>query len=173
MTRAVAVFLTLVIAICVSSCTRDAETPVKASESAPSSTAKVAVSPRPEKPADALASITTNFPGVVADVTEFRRKGPVLTALVRLRNQGSALASVDIRFSEAYVMEAGTKKYQVLKDEDGAYIASAPARVYEGLKDGGTQIVWMKFPAPTPEVHTATLVVPGMSPFEDLSIQDQ
>ena len=172
MTRAVAVLLALAILYFVPACTREADTPVSSSQSPPSSAAKVAVVPAPEKPTDALASSLTNFGGVVADVTEFRRKGAVLTAVVRLRNEATTTAIVDISFAEAYVMDVGAKKYLVLKDEEGAYIASAPARVYDGLRDGGTQTVWIKFPAPPPEVPTATLVVPGMPPFDDLRIQD-
>src|SRR5688572_6051690 len=109
MTRVVAVLLALSVSFLVSACTGAAEAPATSSQSAPSSSTNVAVVPAPEKPADSLASNPTNFGGVVADVTEFRRKGAVMTALVRLRNQGSVLASVDVRFAEAYVMEAGTK----------------------------------------------------------------
>jgi hypothetical protein len=57
MTRAVAVLLALAIPYFLSACTREADTPVKSSQSAPLSTNKVAVSPAPEKPADALASL--------------------------------------------------------------------------------------------------------------------
>lgn len=173
MPRAVAVLLAC--ALVVVACKRDpvAPAPAKSSPEASSSVTKVPVSPPPEKPADALATITTNFSGVVADVSEFRRKGPVLTALVRLRNQGTSLSVLEISFDQTYVMDTGAKKYQVLKDEQGAFIASSASRLYEGLAAGGTRMLWMKFPAPPPEVRTATLVVPGMPPFEDLAIQDQ
>jgi hypothetical protein len=172
MSRVVIVLLALALSLFVSACKQDGGVPLQSSQSTPSSATatKVAVSAAPEKPADALASTNTNFGGVVADVTEFRRKGSVLTALVRLRNQGTGIALVDIGFADSYVMDAGSKKYQVLKDEEGAFIASP--RVGDGLVDGGTRTLWMKFPAPPPELRKATLVLPGMPPFEDLPIQD-
>jgi hypothetical protein len=126
----------------------------------------------------AIASQETNWPGVTADVTEFRRKGNTLTAKVRLRNQGSKEVEPQIHFNETYVMDAAAgKKYEVLKDEKDAYIAS----LRSGWKDqwsqriapGESQSIWMKFPAPPPDVKSVTLQVPGMAPFEDLSIQDQ
>ena len=136
------------------------------------STKPVPVSPPPVRPPDALASHNTNWAGVVADVTEFRRKGNVLTAIVRLRNQARDTAVIQVRFSQMSVIdEAGAKKYEVLKDDKDDYIASSGQM--EGLVGGGTMTVWMKFPAPPREVRTATLVVPQMPPFESLSIQDQ
>jgi hypothetical protein len=126
----------------------------------------------------ALASQETNWSGVTADVTEFRRKGNTLTAKIRLRNQGSKESQAEIHYNESYVMDAAAgKKYEVLKDENGAYIAALRSgwkdRWYEELKPGESQSVWMKFPAPPPDVKSVTLQIPGVTPFEDLSIQDQ
>jgi hypothetical protein len=126
------------------------------------------------KPADALASHNTNWSGVVADVTEFRRKGNILTALVRLRNtKTGGHTIVQFGIGNVYLMDAaGAKKYEVLKDEKGGYIASSTGLLTEDV--GGEGItVWMKFPAPPLETKTATLAMPEMPPFEDLPIQDQ
>ncbi|HVT16886.1 MAG TPA: hypothetical protein VHQ90_12010 [Thermoanaerobaculia bacterium] len=127
--------------------------------------------------AAAVATQTTNWKGVVADVTEFRRKGPTLTARLTLRNQGSTTAEADFFLTEVYVMDAGGgKKYEVLKDEKGTYIASLHQgysnRWFERIPPGETITVWMKFPAPPPEVKSVTLQVPGIPPFEDVPIQD-
>ncbi|HEV2855743.1 MAG TPA: hypothetical protein VHC97_23350 [Thermoanaerobaculia bacterium] len=128
-------------------------------------------------PAAPLASQPSNWPGIDADITEFRRKGSTLTARVVLRNQGSAQARPEIHYDEVYVMDLGAgKKYEVLKDEKGTYIAALRSgwsdRWYQELPPGGTYTLWMKFPAPPPDVKTVTLQVPGMPPFEDLPIQD-
>lgn len=128
-------------------------------------------------PAASLASQASNWPGIVADITELRRKGSTLTARVVLSNKGTDEAQPDIRYDEVYVMDLGAgKKYQVLRDEKGAYIAALRSgwsdRWYEKLPPGGTYTLWMKFPAPPPEVKTVTLQVPGVPPFEDLQIQD-
>lgn len=157
-------------------------------ETAPPATAAPTVTPPPAAPtaepqattaapAQALASQTSNWPGIVADITEFRRKGSTLTARVVLRNQGSAQAKPEIHYDEVYVMDLGAgKKYEVLKDEKGTYIAALRSgwsdRWYQDLPPGDTYTLWMKFPAPPPDVKTVTLQLPGMPPFEDLPIQD-
>jgi hypothetical protein len=128
-------------------------------------------------PATILASQETNWQGIAADVTEFRRKGNTLTAKVVIRNHGSADSQAEINYKEVYLMDlAAGKKYEVLKDEKGAYIAALRSnwndRWYETLKPGDSYTLWMKFPAPPADVKSVTLQVPGAPPFEDLSIQD-
>ena len=124
-----------------------------------------------------LASQDTNWPGVVAEVTELRRKGNTLTAKVRLRNGSTDNQQVEVRFDEVYLMDAANaKKYEVLRDEKGTYVASLRSgwndRWYGDLKPTESYLLWMKFPAPPAEVHTITLQLPNMPPFEDLAIQD-
>jgi hypothetical protein len=125
----------------------------------------------------ALAREDTKWPGVVAEVTEFRRKGSTLTAKVRLRNQGIAPAPVEILYPEIYLMDAAAgKKYSALKDETGAFIAALHPgwkdRWYETIAPAQEIVVWVKFPAPPPEVKAVTFQVPGVPPFDDLAIQD-
>lgn len=124
-----------------------------------------------------LATQDTNWPGVSADVTEFRRRGNTLTLRMRLRNRGTDTREADIHWGSAYVMDAaGGKKYEVLKDEKNTYISilnpGLSNRWYMNLSPGQDVIIWAKFPAPPPEVKTVTLQVPGMPPFDDLAIQD-
>ena len=108
----------------------------------------------------------------MAEVTEFRRKGNTLTAIVRLRNQGTGTAVIQVTWGQAYVLdEAHAKKYEVLKDEKDVYIATPYGT--EGLVGDGTLTAWMKFPAPPIEVRTATIAIPQIPPFEDLPIQDR
>ena len=124
-----------------------------------------------------LAREETRWPGVVAEVTEFRRKGNTLTAKVRLRNQGTAPATVEILLPEVYVMDAAAgKKYSVLKDDTGTFIAALHPgwkdRWYDPVQPGQEVVIWMKLPAPPPEVKAVTFQVPGVPPFDDLAIQD-
>jgi hypothetical protein len=177
-------------------CTETAPESAPSTESAPSApnapdtaAAPPAASPtspvtaEPAAPAAApaqesvLASQETSWAGVVAEVTELRRKGNTLTARVRLRNQGGEKAQPEVKYDEVYLMDlAAGKKYQVLADEGGAYIAALRSgwkdRWYGELTPGQGQLLWMKFPAPPPEVRSITLQVPGVPPFEDLAIQD-
>ena len=109
----------------------------------------------------------------------FGTPGPsgTLTAKVRLRNQGSEKIQPEVIYKEVYLMDLGAgKKYQVLQDEKGAYIAALKSgwndRWYGELAPGESYTMWVKFPAPPAEVKSVTLQVPGVPPFEDLAIQD-
>jgi hypothetical protein len=135
--------------------------------------------PAPATPsAGALATQETNWKGIVAEVTEFRRKGNTLTAKVRLTNRGSEESKAEVIFKEAYLIDtAGGKKYEVLKDEKGTFIASLTQgwndRWYDShLKPGDSYLLWMKFPAPPAETKAITLQIPSTPPFEDVNIQD-
>ncbi len=124
-----------------------------------------------------IASQETNWAGIVAEVTEFRRKGNTLTAKVRLRNQGTAEVQPEILYKEVYLMDLGAgKKYEALQDEKGAYIAALRQnwtdRWYEEMAPGEAQTIWIKFPAPPADVKAVTLQIPSVPPFEDLPIQD-
>ena len=128
-------------------------------------------------PAQVLASQDPNRAGGVAEVLEFRRKGNTLTAKVRLRNGGPDKRQVEVKYDETYLMDTGNaKKYEVLRDEKGTYIAALRSgwtdRWYDTLEPTESYLLWIKFPAPPPEVKAVTLQVPGTPPFEDLAIQD-
>ena len=131
----------------------------------------------PQPVAGAIATQETNWKGISAAVTEFRRKGNTLTAKVQLSNHGTEKPQAEIKFEEVYLLDVGAgKKYNVLRDEKGAYIASLKSgwadRWYDYLAPGDSYLIWMKFPAPPADVKVITLNLPGMAPFEDLNIQD-
>ena len=156
--------------------TASAAAPTLAPAAAPAA-APVAAPAAAPAAGSVLAREDTKWPGVVAEVTEFRRKGNTLTAKVRYRNGGTADAEPDIKYEEVYLMDAAAgKKYSVLKDENGAYIAALRQgwkdRWYEKVGAGEQMIIWAKFPAPPPEVKAVTLQIPGIPPFDDLAIQD-
>jgi hypothetical protein len=154
-----------------------AEAAPPATTAAPAGGTAAGGAPATPPAAASLASQETNWQGIAADVTEFRRKGNTLTAKVVLRNHGSEEPEADVHYDEVYLMDlAAGKKYEVLKDEKGSYIAALKSgwnnRWYQRLAPGQTFTLWMKFPAPPPEVKSVTLQIPGMPPFEDLTIQD-
>jgi hypothetical protein len=147
--------------------------------SAPAAAPAPAPAPMSTAPSPgALATQETNWKGVVAEVTEFRRKGNTLTAKVRFTNRGSDEGKPEIVYKEVYLIDtAGGKKYEVLKDEKGTPIASLTQnwndRWYDShLKPNESQMIWIKFPAPPAEVKTITLQIPNTPPFEDVTIQD-
>lgn len=115
--------------------------------------------------------------GISADVVEFRRKGNVLTAKVRYRNDGNEDVTLDIMYEKSYVLDAaGGRKYEVLRDDDKNVIAalgpSYSDRYWNTLSPGKPLLLWMKFPAPPAEVKTATLQLDDAPPFDDLTIQE-
>ena len=151
--------------------------PSTAPASTPAPSAAPAASGGAAPATAALASQETNWQGVVAEITEFRRKGNTLTVRLRLRNQATEPIQTEMRWDETYLMDAaGGKKYQVLQDETGSHIASLnpgwKERWYDKVPPGQSFTVWAKFPAPPAEVKTMTLQIPGVPPFEDLPIQD-
>ena len=153
-----------------------AAAPASAPAAAPAAAAPVAAAPGGPA-AGVLAREETKWAGVSAEVTEFRRKGNTLTAKVRFRNRGTADAEPDIKYEDAYLMDAAAgKKYSVLKDENGAYIAALRQgwkdRWYEKVPAGQDMLIWAKFPAPPAEVKAVTFQLPGVPPFDDLAIQD-
>ncbi len=124
-----------------------------------------------------LQTQDSNWGTIAVDLTEFKRKGNALTAKLKLRNTGTAPASYDVTFKDVYLLDtAAGKKYEVLKDDQGAYIASVmpswPDRNYGKIAAGGSINLWMKFPAPPADVKAVTLNIPEAAPFEDIPITD-
>jgi hypothetical protein len=54
----------------------------------------------PAAAAVVLATQETNWAGIVAEVTEFRRRGNTLTAKVRYRNTAGANATPEVKFED-------------------------------------------------------------------------
>ena len=116
----------------------------------------------------------TEFQGVVAELTECKRKEGVLTVKVTFRNTGSEASMVNIetdhgKYEKIYVT-ADSKKYFVLKDTEGESLA--PKYISDSIKKGEKILWWAKFPAPPAEVKTINLFFPKVLPFEDVAIKD-
>jgi hypothetical protein len=143
---------------------------------APAQLSAPAVSASAASSVGVLARQETSLKNVTAEVLELRRHGSTLNARVRFVNQGSDVVEPVVTYGDAYLMDATTrKKYEVLKDESNRYIAALRPgfadRWYERIAPGEAQTLWIKFPAPPAEVTTLTLVLPKVTPFEDLAIQ--
>ena len=77
----------------------------------------------------AIASTDTNVAGIVADVTECKRKEGVLTLKIRFRNTGAQevrLGVIQSRNYDAYYLTAGSKKYFILRDSEKTPLAPQP-----------------------------------------------
>jgi len=123
-----------------------------------------------------LMSQDINQPGITADFTECKRKEGVLNVRLRFRNVSSKEINFNIvdnfNFAAFYVT-AASKKYFILKDSEGTYLAPQGQYQYAKLAPGEQFTWWAKYPAPPPEVKKITFMTPISPPFEDVPITDQ
>ena len=125
----------------------------------------------PAARAEALASGECNN-DVSVELTDLKRSSGVLTAKV-VYTATSDDANAYVYAEDTYVLDpAGGKKYEVLKDSDGNWLASS--NTSHGLrKVGATHKAWYKFPAPPAEVTAVSLTLRNCEPLEDVPITDK
>ncbi len=126
-------------------------------------------------PTTTIQTQEANVPGLAAELTEATREEGVLTVKVRFRNQGAEPIHHSFEtghgdYSYFYVT-AGDQKYFILKDAEGAPLA--PKYLTVDLDPGATTTWWGKFPAPPSTETMFDLVMPDVTPFEDVPITDQ
>jgi hypothetical protein len=127
----------------------------------------------------------TTAQGIVAEITECRRKEGVLTVKARFRNtsnKNSHLTLIHYPPSgdhERFYVTAGNKKYFILKDSEGTYLSSNSVgndvgnSVEVKLEPGQTFLWWAKYPAPSADVKKINFMMPVTAPFEDVPITDK
>ena len=156
--------------------TTTASQPVATAPATPAPTP--AAAPAAATPA-AIQSQDANQAGIVAELTGCKRGDGVLTVKVRFRNtsgQPIPLSVIDARDYEKFYVTAGSKKYFILKDSEGAYLtpnANAFGSLGVDLKPGQGWLWWAKFPAPPADATKITLITPITPPFEDVPITDK
>jgi len=131
-----------------------------------------------------IATGETNWEGVAIKVMSVVRKNNVLTVKFAAVNEGDAQQTVWFGFTRTdvcYAVDEGSgTKYYVLTDKEGNPLAPAndfidinKAGLKRPLPPGKTLRVWMKYPAPPPEVKTITLFLNETEPIEDVPITDK
>jgi len=129
-----------------------------------------------------IQSQDTATQGVVGELVQCRRSGGVLTVKIGFHNTTGAGISFyalppDTSYDKYYFV-AGNKKYFILKDTDGTYLAPAgnwncgALGVCEKPAPGQSITWWAKFPAPPADVTKLDLFTPVTPPFEDIPITD-
>ena len=138
----------------------------------------------PVEAADPIATGETNWEDVSIDVMSVSRKGSVLTVKFAAVNNGGSKQQIAFGFKGNDVCyavdeESGTK-YYVLTDEEGNPVASAKdwmpnstAGINREVEPGKSLRVWMKLPAPPPEVSSISLFLNETDPIEDVPITDK
>jgi Cytochrome oxidase complex assembly protein 1 len=131
-----------------------------------------AAAPTAAGQAGVIQTQETTYPGVIAEFTECRRKEGVLNIKVRFRNTSDkqVLLAVFRNDKEKYYVTAKNKKYFILKDSEGAYVAEDFG---DWVPAGGSHTWWAKYPAPPADIKKITLLTQITTPFEDVPITDQ
>ena len=106
----------------------------------------------------------------------------VLTAIFAYRNNGTEEAGIKYKVSEVFYLDKSEgKKYHVLADSQGDWIAAPVARgsiaVETGMSaqsvpipPGGKKLVWFKFPAPPKTSMEIDIILPDALPFEKITL---
>ena len=122
----------------------------------------------------------TNLPGIVAEVTECKRKDGVLTVRLRLTNKsdkdfnGSVMSGGSNGYDQFYAT-AGAKKYFILRDTEKTPLAPAidpSGSVRAIIRKDGSWTWWAKYPAPPADVVKITYFTPFAPPIEDVPITE-
>lgn len=140
-----------------------------------------AAQPSSGTPTDVIQSQDANSSGVIAEITQAVRSEGVLTIKLRFRNTNSKainLTIIESRNFPAFYVTASSKKYFILKDTDGTYLAPQAnswdhSTLQVNLDPGQSYTWWAKFPAPPAEVKKITFITPLAPPFEDVPLGDR
>ncbi len=115
--------------------------------------------------------------GIEVDLTSVKMKNDIVTLKFKIRNVGSKSQNVEIPYKSCFLMdETNQKKYYILKDSDGIFIAGPLNRRVGGgqfslhISPGKSKNMWMKFPAPPDNPETVTISIEGVLPFEDVKL---
>jgi len=133
---------------------------------------------------EAIATAETNWQGVEVHVMNLDRRGAVLTAkfvAVNTSDESRSIAFGFIGNDVCYAVdEESGSKYYVLTDTEGNPVASAKEwmpnsthGINRKLDPGASVRVWMKLPAPPPEVTSVSLFLNETDPIEDVPITDK
>ncbi len=114
--------------------------------------------------------------GIEVDLIRCKVVGNVLTAVFSFRTSERRVHK-HLHVEQVYYI-ANNKKYQVLKDEKGAWLAApkinnlggGPAAMLTIEKDK-PKIAWYKFPAPPESVAKIQLNLDDITPFDEVEIQ--
>ncbi len=118
--------------------------------------------------------------GIEVDLIRCKVSDKVLSVAFKFRStaeDGSVSVDIDTRVVH-YV--ANNKKYQVLKDDKGNWVAGPLDLIHKGVASGtriylgdskASKVVWYKFPAPPEEVTKIQINLDGIMPFDDVEVQ--
>ncbi len=118
--------------------------------------------------------------GIEVDLIRCKVSDKVLSVAFKFRSTAEDdSASVDIDARVVHYV-ANNKKYQVLKDDKGNWVAGPLDLTHKGVASGtriylgdskASKVVWYKFPAPPEDVAKIQINLDGIMPFDDVEVQ--
>jgi hypothetical protein len=110
--------------------------------------------------------------GSRVDLTRAAVTGDVLTVQVAISHPEGGTVGMDLG-QVSVVDDATSKRYAVLKDAGGQWMASPLSgadRVSTYVDDDAPEIYWFKFPAPPAGSATISINLPGIGPFDGIPV---
>ncbi|MGC1310310.1 MAG: hypothetical protein WA885_24030 [Phormidesmis sp.] len=108
------------------------------------------------------------------DLMAAKVTGDIMTVTLRYRTLPNESLRTNYSINEvSYIDDATSKRYGVVQDESGAWLAS-PKNSVGNISiniNNNAEITWFKFPAPPPEAQTISINVPEVSPFDGVSVE--
>ncbi|GAA4036387.1 hypothetical protein GCM10022409_21620 [Hymenobacter glaciei] len=150
-----------------------AETGVVRTESAPAASAPAAT------PAKAALDTQPGPKGTQVALTKAIVRGDILTMELQysLPPDGAGITPIYTPLDQInYVDDATSKKYALLKDQTGTFMAvplygANKKELRVSVDKGAPGIATFKFPAPPATSQTVSLVVPGVGSFDGIAVQ--
>ena len=101
--------------------------------------------------------------------------GDILSVELRYRNVGTSFPTINFPVERVNIIdEATSRRYGVLKDQSGRYMASPLCCKEEILLNTSPReyyVMWFKFPAPSAQAQTVSINIPEVAPFDNIRIQ--
>ncbi|WP_317107937.1 hypothetical protein [Chroococcidiopsis sp. SAG 2025] len=118
--------------------------------------------------------------GLEVDLVRAGITGKIFTVELLYRNPNSEyISNVEMPIQQvSYIDDATAKRYGVLKDESGQYLASPLGKRDKTIVDLGgfssvkkSKVAWFKFPAPPAGTKTVSINIPDVGPYDGISVR--
>ncbi|MCR5888291.1 hypothetical protein LRS06_11045 [Hymenobacter sp. J193] len=155
-----------------------AEAPA-AAPAAPAAGVERAETAAPAAPATAALATQPGPKGTQVALTKARVIGDILTVELQASLPANADSNVETVRADidqvSYIDDATSRKYNVLKDQSGLYMALpldySKKSVAADARKSGPGIMSFRFPAPPATSTTISLSLPGVGSFDGVAIQ--
>lgn len=114
--------------------------------------------------------------GSRVSLTRAQVTGDVLTVQLRYEKSGDSLGARFAVEEVSVIDDATAQRYGVLRDQAQRWQASplqSPTSDYTlfSARPGDPAVVWFKFPAPPATSQTVSINIPGVGPFDGVTVQ--